>query len=135
MRCKFALMNQEKKKIVDRQDLLSTEIKQLRSHINEQEDTKSKLLERISLLEKSKQKQQEYIRQLHQDLKEKDQKTKEEEKEEEKERNVPMEVDEHAPTMKNPLFEKFLELRKKLRRSIFRGEEVKREKEMVIVCL
>jgi hypothetical protein len=93
------------------------------------------LLERISLLEKSKQKQQEYIRQLHQDLKEKDQKTKEEEKEEEKERNVPMEVDEHAPTMKNPLFEKFLELRKKLRRSIFRGEEVKREKEMVIVCL
>lgn len=135
MRCKFALMNQEKKKIVDRQDLLSTEIKQLRSHINEQEDTKSKLLERISLLEKSKQKQQEYIRQLHQDLKEKDQKTKEEEKEEEKERNVPMEVDEHAPTMKNPLFEKFLELRKKLRRSIFRGEEVKREIEMVIVCL
>lgn len=93
------------------------------------------MLERISLLEKSKQKQQEYIRQLHQDLKEKDQKTKEEEKEEEKERNIPMEVDEHAPTMKNPLFEKFLELRKKLRRSIFRGEEVKREREMMTACL
>ncbi|KAG1056620.1 hypothetical protein G6F43_001499 [Rhizopus delemar] len=115
-----------------RQDLLSTEIKQLRSHINEQEDTKSKLLERISLLEKSKQKQQEYIRQLHQDLKEKDQKTKEEEKQEEKERNIPMEVDEHAPTMKNPLFEKFLELRKKLRRSIFRGEEYSHDADVIM---
>ncbi|KAG1465436.1 hypothetical protein G6F56_004886 [Rhizopus delemar] len=132
------------KKIFDRQNILSAEIAQFRKHMNEQEDTKSKLLEKMSTLEKEKQKYQEHIRQLCQAAKEKEEaaevaeevkeevaeevkeeiKVIKEESVEEGEPRTPMDIDEQQPkSNKNPVFEQYLELRKRLRRSIFRGEE------------
>ncbi|CAO3697211.1 unnamed protein product [Rhizopus stolonifer] len=130
------------KKIFDRQNILSAEIAQFRKHMNEQEDTQSKLLEKISTLEKEKQKYQEHIRQLCQAVKEKEEAAEEvkeetkvtkEESVEEGEPRTPMDIDEQQPkSNKNPVFEQYLELRKRLRRSIFRGEEYSHDADVIM---
>ncbi|ORE19140.1 kinesin-domain-containing protein [Rhizopus microsporus] len=113
------------KEILDRQDMLKSELSQFRNYTSKDEDTKMKLLERIAELEKDKQKQQEHIQELYREVNRlrlvAQEKT-------EKEQNA-----ESMQSMeKDPVFDRFLDLRKKLRRSIFRGEEYSHDADVIM---
>ncbi|CEG75644.1 Putative Kinesin family member 20/23 [Rhizopus microsporus] len=126
------------KEILDRQEMLKNELSQFRDYTSKDEDTKTKLLERITELEKDKQKQQEHIQELYREVNQlklvAQEKT---EKEQKVESMQSMEVDASTATtttiiQKDPVFDRFLDLRKKLRRSIFRGEEYSHDADVIM---
>ncbi|CEG78444.1 hypothetical protein RMATCC62417_13052 [Rhizopus microsporus] len=117
--------------------MLKNELSQFRDYTNKDEDTKTKLLERITELEKDKQKQQEHIQELYREVNQlrlvAQEKT---EKGQKVESMQSMEVDASTATtttiQKDPVFDRFLDLRKKLRRSIFRGEEYSHDADVIM---
>ncbi|RCH95234.1 hypothetical protein CU098_002226, partial [Rhizopus stolonifer] len=113
-------VDQELIRLQNNQSTLSSEIQRLSTHLNEHEATKHSLLEKINDLEKEKQKQNEHIKQLHSHIKEKESTI-------QTLQTSAMEVD--ADTNK---FEAFLDLRKRLRRSIFRGEEYSHDADVIL---
>ncbi|KAG0179303.1 hypothetical protein DFQ29_002276 [Apophysomyces sp. BC1021] len=146
----------------DRQQALTVEMNKLRAIVQDHNTTKQSLLEKISELEKDKRKEQEDVRRLTQDLKERDKKIKElsirpvessdnmEDDNPFLEGNTPrsysqkssesrsmMDVDYDERPMENrrldeKKFDRFLELRKQLRRSIFRGEEYSQDADIIM---
>ncbi|KAI9269864.1 kinesin motor domain-containing protein [Sporodiniella umbellata] len=134
----------QNKKVTDVHKTLSDEISQFRTHLNEQEEINARLSEKLTRLEGEKQEHQEHIRRLYQKKKEQEVEaegqpaekvTLEEAKDErtqEEEPRVCEETSERMTTNKSPLFEKYLELRKKLRRSIFRGEEYSHDADVIM---
>lgn len=124
--------------------MLKSELSQFRNYTSKDEDTKMKLLERIAELEKDKQKQQEHIQELYREVNRlrlvAQEKT---EKEQNAESMQSMEVDSSTAAaaaaatttttiQKDPVFDRFLDLRKKLRRSIFRGEEYSHDADVIM---
>jgi hypothetical protein len=121
--------------------MLKNELSQFRDYTSKDEDTKTKLLERITELEKDKQKQQEHIQELYREVNQlrlvAQEKT---EKEQKVESMQSMEVDASTATtttttttiQEDPVFDRFLDLRKKLRRSIFRGEEYSHDADVIM---
>ncbi|KAI8361766.1 kinesin motor domain-containing protein [Blakeslea trispora] len=98
-----------------KQETILKEIQTLQTHLHQHEVTKRQLLEKINLLEKDRQRQQEEIKQLSSTAKEQTQ-------------SQPMEVDR---VLDDP-FAKFLELRKRLRRSLFREKEYSSEADEIL---
>ncbi|KAJ8661752.1 hypothetical protein O0I10_002559 [Lichtheimia ornata] len=108
-----------------RQENLTVEIDRLRAVMRDHEATKNSLLDKITELENDKRREQEHNKQLLQQLRN-------DKEEEEKPKSVPMEgVEEDVstqssdagqqPSNPDPRFQKLLDLRKRLRRSVFKG--------------
>ncbi|KAI8997248.1 kinesin motor domain-containing protein [Pilobolus umbonatus] len=126
----------------DRQQILTKEMNTLRDRINDQETTKYSLLEKITQLEKDKQKYQENIKHLLNKIKNNEiamgtnlQSTPSIEgssfpTEIQRDESA-MEVDDSS-TRPEGLFEQFHQLRKRLRRSLFRGDEYSHDADIIM---
>ncbi|GAN11423.1 kinesin-domain-containing protein [Mucor ambiguus] len=145
-------------KLQDKQTQLSTEVDKLCIHLNEQEATKHSLLEKIAELEKAKQKQNDELYQLNSLVKEKENRIQALMSRHEpatvsvpQQHDAPIKNDQPAQQQskepatdphpeneytakpkKQQIFEEFLNLRKKLRRSIFRGEEYSHDADVIM---
>ncbi|KAL9556417.1 hypothetical protein PS6_002337 [Mucor atramentarius] len=150
--------DQDLLKLQDKQTQLSTEMDKLCIHLNEQEATKHSLLEKIAELEKDKQKQKDEMYQLNTLVKEKEERiqalmskpepaasasqndafAKNEQSVLQLQQSKESSVDPHpdseqtAKSRKQEIFEQFLDLRKKLRRSLFRGEEYSHDADVIM---
>ncbi|KAI9263541.1 kinesin motor domain-containing protein [Helicostylum pulchrum] len=133
----------------EKQNILSSTIDNMRTRLNDHEATKHSLLEKIAELEKEKQKQLENIKQVNYVLKERDAtieilKANNEpavlSKPNEMELDSPFlakptkrqEKKEKDTYTKTETFENFLDLRKKLRRSIFRVDEYSHDADVIM---
>ncbi|KAK4511889.1 uncharacterized protein ATC70_003888 [Mucor velutinosus] len=148
--------DQDLVKLQDKQTQLSTEMEKLCIHLNEQEATKHSLLEKIAELEKDKQKHKDELYQLNSLVKEQEGRIQallsrpepttsvpqheapiKDDQPVQQQSKVPA-TDPHpenehtAKPTKNQIFEAFLDLRKKLRRSIFRCEEYSHDADVIM---
>ncbi|CEP14221.1 hypothetical protein [Parasitella parasitica] len=142
-------------KLQEKQNQLSSEMDKLRIHLNEQESTKHNLLEKISELEKGQQTHKQELSRLNMIIKEKDERIQtlisrpfvgEEpamtmEGQPDDKASTPhaakkIEDDQHLDNQikskQQQIFDDFLDLRKKLRRSIFRGEEYSHDADIIM---
>ncbi|CAO3631310.1 unnamed protein product [Mucor hiemalis] len=134
------------------QTFISKEMETMRNRLNNHEVTEHSLLQKIAELEKDKQRQQESITQMRQILKERDNSIEALSKRQPEDSNDSNEMEIDNPFMvqtkdisdvktirqcaekpRNTTFDTFLELRKKLRRSIFREDEYSHDAD-VIMC-
>ncbi|KAI9485564.1 MAG: kinesin motor domain-containing protein [Benjaminiella poitrasii] len=128
------------RQLQDKQNLLSTEMDKLCIHLNEHEATKHSLLEKIAELQKDKQRQQERLSQLTAQISEKDATIESLRLPDAAEQVATTTATTITTTVPNtqpvdrtsPTFIKFLDLRRKLRRSIFRNEEYSHDADVLM---
>ncbi|KAI8640459.1 kinesin motor domain-containing protein [Parasitella parasitica] len=142
-------------KLQEKQNQLSAEMDKLHIHLNVQEATKHSLLEKIAELEKGQQMHKQELSRLNLIIKEKDERirtlisrpsvSQEPTEAVEQQPNQPkpdqhplknIEDDQHLDTRikskKQQMFDDFLDLRKKLRRSLFRGQEYSHDADIIM---
>ncbi|OBZ85861.1 Kinesin-like protein KIF23 [Choanephora cucurbitarum] len=120
-----------------KQEVISQEIYTLQTHLDQHETTKNQLLEKINELERDKKKQHEQIKQLCNTVKERESTIQSlqtshpitthpsaDQESTQKESTEPKEQEDQ--------FSKFLDLRKRLRRSLFRGEEYSPDADVIM---